>query len=137
MTVQADVELLRNAYDAFARRDLPAVLDIMHPDIEWVIPAGASFGGVHRGHVSAVRKVLMSAPADGNAFRTEPEEFLEAGGAVVVLGNHRGRVGGDGAEFEIPFAHVWELRDGLVVRCRSYVDTAQLNAVLAAGPSHP
>ncbi len=30
-----NVELVRNAYDAFARGDLPAMLDSIDPDLEW------------------------------------------------------------------------------------------------------
>ena len=38
--VNVDIPLLKDAYAAFSRRDLPALLDIFHPDIEWVEPAG-------------------------------------------------------------------------------------------------
>lgn len=129
--MQGDVEVLRTAYDAFARRDLGAVLDALDPEIEWTIPEGARFaGGTHRGHVEALASILMAPHEDLDAFSTEPEEFLDCGPTVVVLGCHRGSH--DGRAFEIPFAHVWTLAGGLCTRCRSYVDTALLNALVLA-----
>jgi uncharacterized protein len=127
--VQADVELLRDTYAAFARRDLPAVLDAFHPDIEWTIPAGSTLGGTHRGLDGTVAEVLMAPPEASDDFRTEPEEYLDAGDTIVVLGAHRGTTR-SGKDFEVHFAHVWTMRHGLAIRCRSYVDTARLNAVL-------
>jgi hypothetical protein len=38
----------------------------------------------------------------------DPDEFLDAGDRVVVLGRMRGRPRAHGAEFEVAFAHVWD-----------------------------
>jgi uncharacterized protein len=127
-----DVELLRNAYAAFARRDFPALLDVLAPDIEWVEPAGADgIAGTHRGYEEVLRGVLHKVPACPDVFRVEPEEFLDAGDQVIVLGHHRGPAEGDGRSFAIPFAHVWTLSDGWAVRFRAYFDTAKFVEALA------
>jgi uncharacterized protein len=128
--VDADVNLIKNAYAAFARRDLPALLDVFHPEIEWVEPAGAPrFAGTRVGHLTTLGEVLMRVPEDAREFQPEPEEFLDAGENVVVLGHHRGVRVSTNEPFEVPFAHVWTMRDGLAVRFRSYVDTAMLRTV--------
>jgi ketosteroid isomerase-like protein len=47
---QQDVETVRSAYDAFNRKDIPAVLALYDPQIEWIeagggrSPAGTAFG---------------------------------------------------------------------------------------------
>lgn len=53
----ANAELTRRAYKAFAERDLDALLELMHPQIEFV-PATADLatGGVpYRGHEGIAR----------------------------------------------------------------------------------
>ena len=32
---QKNVDIIRGMYDAFARGDIPAVLEVLDPDIEW------------------------------------------------------------------------------------------------------
>ena len=49
---------------------------------------------------------------------------------VVQTGRTRGTVRANGASFDIPEVHVWELRDGKVVRYQVYIDTpAMLDAL--------
>jgi ketosteroid isomerase-like protein len=49
----------------------------------------------------------------------------------VVLGHHRGVNATVVQAFEVPFAHVWTMKDGLAIRFRSYVDTALLRGALS------
>ena len=49
-------------------------------------------------------------------WRAEAEEFLEFGNHVVVLAIYWGRGRGSGVEISQQGAHVFELRDGKVVR---------------------
>jgi ketosteroid isomerase-like protein len=52
---------------------------------------------------------------------------------VVVLGRMRGRSRAHGAEFEVAFAHVWGLTDGVPSSLRSYFDTAPVLTALQGG----
>jgi ketosteroid isomerase-like protein len=53
-------------------------------------------------------------------WRAEPDEFLEIGDHVVVLARYIGRGRGSGVEIQQEGAHVFELRDGKVVRLEIY-----------------
>jgi len=131
--VREDVEVVRNAYAAFGRRDMPALLDILHPDIEWAEPTGAGpLAGRFRGHEEVMAGVLTGLPDDTREFNVEPEEFLDASPHIAVLGHHRGLSPITGEPFEVPFAHVWTLKAGVAVRFRSYLDTVELGRVLFA-----
>lgn len=129
-----DVMLLRRCYAAFDRRDPAAVIDALDPEIEWVVPEGSgAIGGVRRGHEEFLQFMLLF-PDDRERFRSEPEEFLDAGDRVVVLGHHRGTTE-DGDPVEIPFAHVWTIRDGVAARFQGHSDSARLRELLRAQPS--
>lgn len=37
-----NVQIVKKAYEAFGRRDIPAVLEVLDPKIEWLEPAGCT-----------------------------------------------------------------------------------------------
>lgn len=61
-----NVELIRQAYDAYARGDLPAMLEFIDPALEWTYldPAGhARYAGRRRGGARAGSGPLRVLPA--------------------------------------------------------------------------
>ena len=58
------------------------------------------------------------------------DNLFAAGDHVVQTGRTRGTVVANGASFDTPEVHVWEVRDGKVVAFRGYIDTpAMLEAL--------
>lgn len=119
------VEIVRRSYEAFARKDLDGVLGDMAPDIRWEQAQGLPHGGVYHG-LDEVRRSIFD-PLDAewwDEFSADPDEFLDAGDDVVVLGRYRGVAKGTGKRLDVPFVHVWTLREGRAVRFRQFLDTA-------------
>jgi ketosteroid isomerase-like protein len=115
---ERNVEAVRRGYEAFARGDIAAAMDLFHPDVEWHDPDRPG-GGTYRGHEGVLRN--MAEWLEGwEEFRLEPEEFLAAGDQVVVLVRQSGRGKGSGVEIEGPLAQVFRLREGKVVWARIY-----------------
>jgi uncharacterized protein len=63
----------------------------------------------------------------------DPDDFLDAGDRMVVLGRMRGRAKASGREYEVEFVHVWTMTDGVASRLRAYFDTAPIMAALGEG----
>ncbi|HZO49189.1 MAG TPA: nuclear transport factor 2 family protein [Gaiellaceae bacterium] len=119
------VEIVRRSYEAFARGDLDGVLADMADDIEWHQAQGLPHGGLYRGLAEVRRHVFDPLDRDWwTEFAAEPHEFVDGGDQVVVLGRYRGVARGTGKRLDVPFAHVWTLRDGKAVRFRQFLDTA-------------
>jgi uncharacterized protein len=59
-------------------------------------------------------------------------ELIEQGDRIVVLGEDTVRVRATGGTVDFYWAHVFEMRDGKVIRFREYGDTAPLVAELQA-----
>jgi ketosteroid isomerase-like protein len=129
LTVSDEIDALRRIYDAFSRWDVDELaLSVAH-DFEVVMPDTLPWGGTFHG-------------ADGvQAFATvfrdyvegqwaDPDEYMDAGDSIVVLGRLRGRGIATGLEFEVGFAHAWTLSDGVPARCRAYFDTAPIMAAI-------
>ena len=71
--------------------------------------------GVHEDHRDPNPR-LLAWLSEWEHWRAVAEDFLEVGNQVVVLATYRGRGKGSGIELEQEGAHVFELRDGKVVR---------------------
>ena len=132
MTTTANLDLIRGVYGAFERRDLPAVLDALAPDIAWVHPQGMvpyGVGGTKIGH-EGVKEFLSKVPTVLAGQRVVPEEFVADGDRVVVFGSrnviaHNGRTG------TLRFVHSWTLRDGRVARLEDVFDTAEMHRLIS------
>jgi uncharacterized protein len=121
---QQDVETIRSGYDAFNRKDIPAVLALYDPQIEWIEAGGGRApSGTFRGPQSVATEVFATVPQNFDDFRAEPEQFIDAGEHVVVVGRFRGKAR-SGATLDAPFVHVHQVRNGKTVRFQNYVDAA-------------
>jgi hypothetical protein len=104
--------LLRGLYAAFNAREVDAVLVALHPDVDW---PNAFEGGRVIGR-AAVRDYWRRQFEQIDP-RVEPRAFADAGDGRVAVTVHqvvRDLEGTVLADHEV--AHVYELRDGLVVR---------------------
>lgn len=119
------VPVAARSYEAFARGDMDEVVADMHDDIEWHQAQGLAHGGVYLGLDEVRRNVFDPLDRDWWAeFVVTPEEYLDAGSEVVVLGRYRGIARETGKALDVPFVHVWTFEDGNAVRFRQFLDTA-------------
>jgi ketosteroid isomerase-like protein len=121
---QQDVETIRGGYDAFNRKDIPAVLERFNPQIEWHEPGGGRAPvGTFMGPQSVANDVFATVPQNFDEFKAEAERFIDAGEYVVVVGRFGGR-SKRGSPLDAPFVHVWTMRGGKASRFQQYVETA-------------
>jgi ketosteroid isomerase-like protein len=60
-----------------------------------------------------------------DAFRSEPEEIIDAGEKVVVAQRSHGILKGSNTEVDVRFATVWKIRDGKVVSHKQFRHLAE------------
>ena len=126
---EEDLQALRRIYDAFSRWDVDELArDVTH-DFELEMPDSLPFGGTRHGYdgVQAFASVFRE-HVDGPW--ADPDDFLDAGDRVVVLGRMLGEGKQTGQAFRAPFAAVWTFSDGVASRFQVYMDTAQIVAAL-------
>ncbi|MGH8644589.1 MAG: nuclear transport factor 2 family protein [Gammaproteobacteria bacterium] len=59
------------------------------------------------------------------------EEFIAAGEEVVAIGRIQGTTRKAAVPVDVPFAHVWTVREGYLQRLCAFTDTALLARALA------
>lgn len=128
-----DIEAVRRIYAALTRWEVEdLVADVAH-DIEWTLPAALPWGGTHHGP-DGVRSFARIFRDHVEGPWADPDDFLDADDRVVVLGRLRGQARESGQEFEVDFAHVWTLTDGIASRAQIYYDSAPIIAALEGRP---
>lgn len=120
-----NLDLVKRSYVSFAGGDLDGVLADMHPEIEWHQAQGLPHGGHYRG-LDEVRRNIFD-PLDEqwwDGFTATPDEFIEAGDQVVVVGRYRGIAKHSRKPLDVPFVHIWTLESNKAIRFRQFLDTA-------------
>jgi ketosteroid isomerase-like protein len=117
-------ELARHAWDAFNRRDFEALLELIHPDMEWR-PAqgpGGIEGHVYRGREGYAEWLYKDLPEVWEEYHADELEFTDAGeDRVIVSGYVVGKGRGSGVEIRVPFSQLGWVRDGLIVRIDGFL----------------
>ena len=127
-----NVDLIRPIYEDWGRGNWRPRFDVYHPRMEWGwSDEFPGLAGVYEDHEDPNPRLLawLSGWED---WRAEAEEYLEFGNHVVVLASYHGRGKGSGIEIHQEGAHVFELRDGKVVRLEIFATRAK---ALASVPS--
>jgi len=129
----ANVEIPRRLIDAYNRRDIPAFLELLDPDVEWIPIMAALEGRVYCGH-DGVRQWVDDITEDWEHFEPCLVEFHDLGDRVLIFGHWHARGRASGVEFENqPASWPYEIKGGKVLRMRTCTDRAE--AVEAAGLS--
>lgn len=135
-TPRTATQIVAAHYAAGARGDLAGMLADLHPQVRWTEAAGFPCAGTYTGPDSVAQNVFAVIAAQWSDFGFMPSELLAAGDTVVALGDYRGRHRASGAALQARTAHVWRVRDGLIVAFEQFTDTAVV-AQAAAGKERP
>jgi uncharacterized protein len=127
---RSNVALIEGLYDAFRRRDLPAIFTVFAPDVEIHQSSEVPWGGEYKGHEEAAVFFMKLTQSITSAVTSDG--FIDAGDHVVALGRTRGTVNANGAAFDVRVAHVWTVKDGKVTRVEYYIDDPVMLAALNA-----
>ena len=120
-----NVEIVRRAFETFAREGPAAVVDFWDPEIELWLPSGmVQAGGTYRGHAAVLEWMKEWAEA-WDEIDYKPEEFTEAGDSVLVSVLYDGRGKGSGVRVEGRFWYLITLRNGKTVRWGLYPERTQ------------
>jgi ketosteroid isomerase-like protein len=119
---QKNVELVRRAYDGWARGDFSGG-EVFHPEVEFDM-ADWPEQSTSRG-LAAMRRTWQATLGSWDDFRAEADDFIDADEYVVVLTHVRARGKGSGAEVSADTATVWTFDAGKVVRLALYWDSAK------------
>jgi ketosteroid isomerase-like protein len=122
---QENVEIVREVFKDFNSEDIGRIVAAVHPELEVVIPPEVSAEPDTYLGPEGIRRYFQSFQDVMDEIRFEPERLWDAGDSVVVSL----RVTARGRQTAIPVeqrsAGVWTVRDGQIIRVRSYASLAE------------
>jgi uncharacterized protein len=129
---QANVDLLRQAYDAFARGDVASVLGVMTDDVQFVVAENSMLyrGTPYVGKQEIGEKVFGRVGAEWDGYWIDVEKLHDAGDIIVMQGRYRGTYKATGRTTDAQVVHIWTVREGKLAKLEQYVDTAGMRDVI-------
>lgn len=131
-----NVDTLRAGYDAFAKGEIQKVLELFDQKIEWHEAEHVTYwpGGPFVGPQAIVDGVLARIPQDFDNFTIDIRRMLACGDTVLVEARYRATAKATGKRLDAQVAHVWDFRDGKIVKWQQYTDTWQFAQVTGVTP---
>lgn len=127
-----NVALVEAIYTAFGTGDVPGVLSRMSADIVWTEAENFPYAdrNPYLGPEAVLTGVFARIGEEWDGFTAMPEDLLDAGDTVVVLGRYTGTYKATGRVLDAQLVHVWRVEDGQVVSFQQYTDTLQTAQVM-------
>ena len=127
-----NIDVVKRGYDAFNRGDGETLASVMAEDVNWRGTADERVpgAGIFTSRDDALAALERTRGAFAS-FSSLPDEFVEQGETVVVLGHTEAQTKA-GKDIKIPFVHIWRMADGKVQRGQLLTDTAVMIQALEA-----
>jgi ketosteroid isomerase-like protein len=124
MNEQANIDLVKQGYEAYDKGDIQRLLGLCAQDIDWTLPEveGIPFTGKRHGlaQVSDFFRV-MDACQETREFK--PDSILAQGDQVIVLGHGTFTARATGTEYSDDWCHVFSIAGGKIASFKEYSDT--------------
>lgn len=128
---QQNVELARQAYDAYNREGINGILRYLDADVQWRNPADAPVAGLFVGHEGVAEWQRLTEEV-WDEVRLEPVRINELpDGRILAVIRLRFRVSAHEIDMEVPFVHLIRIRGGKAISLSMY--TSEAAALEAAG----
>src|SRR6185369_1691997 len=130
----SNVQFAKDIYAAFARGDIPTVLAAFHPEVQWREAEGNPYqpdGVAWVGPQAVLEKLFMRIGAEWEGFTVTVRALHDAGEHVVMEGRYTGTYKSSSRTVDAQVCHVLRFRDGKLFSFQQYLDTGQLQAVMA------
>jgi ketosteroid isomerase-like protein len=123
-TQATNVEVVQQLYTAFVNRDIPRILDMLSPEVEWSEPSNPynPAGGTRRGHEGFLEWINIGRMSE-DILVLEPRKMLIDDDSVAVVGYMKCRAILTGKVYESDFVHVVTFDADKVTKFQEFFDT--------------
>jgi ketosteroid isomerase-like protein len=119
------LHVVQQAYEAFARRDIPALLNLVADEVDWKVVGPASLPHCSlRRNPTEVADFFTDLGSVEELTVFEPREFMEAGENVTVLGYLEAYTRDTNQKFQSEWVNVFTVQNGKITRYRGFSNTA-------------
>jgi len=130
MATQQNVQIIDSLYNAFSTGDIPTVLGLMDPQIQWNEAESNSLadGNPYNGPDAILEGVFARLGANHDYFGLQDVKTHNMSNNMVLATlRYDAKVKATGKAYNAQAAHLWTLNeDGKIIAFQQYVDTKKL-----------
>lgn len=120
----AHIEIVRQLYSAFMKKEIMVILELLSEDVEWGEPENPynPAGGTRTGHAGFMEWINIGKDAE-DILVLEPRQFLTNDNSVAVAGYMKCRAKPTGKVYESDFVHLLKIKDNKIQKFQEFFDT--------------
>lgn len=119
MKLKTNLEIIQEFYETLN----PEIID---PNVDWKLAEGFPADGHYHGRKAVLEEWYPKLVAQFDDWKGIPDQLLDAGEAIIGLGHYQGRSKVTGRTFKVPFAHIWFMKDGRIIKLNHNANTLML-----------
>ena len=128
--MSTNLELIRGTYEGSSEDNGRNLLAVLSPDVEWTEAEGFPYAGTYVGPEALIEGVFRRLGAEWTGYRADVHTYIADGDRVAAFGVYSGTYNATGKSMTAPFAHLYQIKDGKVIRMTQYVDTVLVTRAL-------
>ncbi|MDX6580906.1 MAG: uncharacterized protein QOI10_90 [Solirubrobacterales bacterium] len=114
----SNTDVVNEAYAAFGRGDIPALLALLSDEISWEGTEALPQSGTYHGH-DGVGEFFAGVAENWPELTIDIDELIADGDHVASVGRGAGKLA-DGTDARYGFTHVFTFADGKVARFQEF-----------------
>jgi ketosteroid isomerase-like protein len=126
---------VRAFYEATVPGHRESLRGLQAPHVIYDMPRGMPIGCGHFEGLDDVLERFLTSFYVALDVHFIAEEFIAANEEVVAIGRIQGTTRKSAVPINVPFAHIWTVREGYLQRLRAFTDTAVLTDALSKAAS--
>jgi ketosteroid isomerase-like protein len=121
---QSNIDLVKQLYDAFSKKDINQILAMLSHDVEWGEPDNPynPAAGTRKGHSGFLQWLNIGKDAE-EILILQPKKFLTNEDTVAVTGYMKCLAKPTGKIYESDFVHLIEIKDNKIIKFQEFFDT--------------
>ncbi|MET3898465.1 ketosteroid isomerase-like protein [Devosia sp. UYZn731] len=129
--MSTNLELIRATYEGSSEDNGRNLRAVLAPDVEWTEAEGFPYAGTYVGPEALIDGVFRRLGTEWTGYRADVHTYLADCDRVAAFGLYSGTYNATGKSMTAPFAHLYQIEDGKVIRMTQYVDTVLVNRALS------
>lgn len=129
--MNSNLELIRRTYEGSSEENGRNLMAVLHPQVEWTEAEGFPYAGTYVGVDALMAGVFSRLAQEWIDYRAQVHTYLAEGNRVAAFGLYSGTYKATGKSMQAAFAHLYEIREGKIVRMTQYVDTVMVAKALS------
>jgi uncharacterized protein len=124
--LKTNLEVMKGIYNGGPEQIAQNLQAALAPRFDWTEAAGFPYAGTYHTLDEVAQNVFMRLATEWDGYRAEVSNFYDAGDTIIVTGRYLGTYKKSKGVMDAVFAHIWNFKDGKIVKYTQNVDTKKV-----------